>query len=163
MYYPLFINLAEKKALIVGGGNVGSRRALYLLKAGAIVTVVSEEFDKQIASIKNRNLKLLKKKLSSKNIDDIKPEDYFLVVLASNDQKINSEMSARIARICKKSNNKAALVCRTDNHLKGNVIFPSVSQIGKNTVAFTTYGKNPILSRKVKGCLARLCKTTQKE
>ena len=45
MFYPLFIDLKGKKVLVVGGGKVGTRRALYMLKAGAEVIVISKELE----------------------------------------------------------------------------------------------------------------------
>jgi precorrin-2 dehydrogenase/sirohydrochlorin ferrochelatase len=141
MYYPLFINLKNKKVLIIGGGKVGSRRAKYLLKAGAIVTVISKEFNKELLKVKNRNLRLIKKKTDNK----INYTNYFLIIISTNDKKINEKLT-------KKIKNKT-LVCRADKHSDGNVVFPAVSKIGKNIVAFTTLGKNPKLSKKLKGLI----------
>ena len=144
MYYPLFIDLKNKKILVIGGGRVGSRRALYLLKAGALVTVISKEFDKKL-EIKNKHLKIIKKEINEKNLNEISLKNYFLVITATNDKKINE-------KITKKIKNRA-LVCRADNYRLGNVIFPAVLKAGKNTLAFTTFGKNPKLSKEVKRVL----------
>lgn len=39
--YPLFLNLSGKAVLVVGGGPVAARRAHELVRAGALVTVIS--------------------------------------------------------------------------------------------------------------------------
>ena len=144
MYYPLFIDLKNKKILVIGGGRVGSRRALYLLEAGALVTVISKEFDKKL-EIKNKHLKIIKKEINEKKLNEISLKNYFLVITATNDKKINE-------KITKKIKNRA-LVCRADNYKLGNVIFPAVLKVEKNTLAFTTFGKNPKLSKEVKRVL----------
>ncbi len=40
-YFPLFLDLVNKPVLVVGGGEVASRKVEALLKAGANVTIVS--------------------------------------------------------------------------------------------------------------------------
>ena len=40
-YYPIFLNLQGKRCLVVGGGEVASRKVQELLDAGAVVVVVS--------------------------------------------------------------------------------------------------------------------------
>lgn len=141
MYYPLFIDLKNKKILIIGGGKVGSRRAGYLLHAGASVTVISKEFNKKLSIIKNKKLKLIKKDVNKCKINF---EDYFLVVIATNDKKINAKITKKI---------KETLICRADKHTDGDVVFPAVAK--GNTVAFTTFGKDPKLSKKIKELLKK--------
>jgi uroporphyrin-III C-methyltransferase/precorrin-2 dehydrogenase/sirohydrochlorin ferrochelatase len=56
--YPLMLDLTGRPVLVVGGGVVGSRRALGLLAAGALVTVVapviSAEIDASDATVVRR-------------------------------------------------------------------------------------------------------------
>jgi len=41
--FPMFIKLSGRKTLVVGGGDVGTRKAAALLESRADVTVVSPE------------------------------------------------------------------------------------------------------------------------
>ena len=41
IYYPAFLNLENKKTVVVGGGKIAERKILGLLDARAEVTVVS--------------------------------------------------------------------------------------------------------------------------
>ena len=42
-YYPVLLNLKNKKCVVIGGGIVALRKALSLLKAGARVYLISPE------------------------------------------------------------------------------------------------------------------------
>ncbi len=42
-YYPVNLDILNRKCLVVGGGSVGTRKVLTLLDCGAIVTVVSPD------------------------------------------------------------------------------------------------------------------------
>ncbi len=140
MYYPLFVNLKNKKILIIGGGKVGSRRALYLLKAGATIIVISMDFDKKLGPIKNKNLKLIKKDINKLKINF---KDYFLVIIATNDKKTNERLTKSI------KNN--SLVCRADKHSKGNVIFPAY--VKKKGIGITSFGKKTSVVKKLKSMI----------
>ncbi len=137
MYLPLFINLAGKDVLVVGGGKIATRRALTLLKNGAQVTVISKKFTKEL---KDKDINLVEKDLRGESISLSK---YFLVVIATDDEEVNEKISAAAM-------NEGILVNRADNFREGNVIFPLVSEIEGNLIAFTTLGKDPALSRKIR-------------
>ncbi len=43
-YYPIFLDVKDRQCLVVGGGSVGARKALRLVRCGAKVTVISKAF-----------------------------------------------------------------------------------------------------------------------
>jgi len=45
VWYPLFLDIEGQRAVVVGGGKVGLRKARGLVEAGAHVYVVSPQFD----------------------------------------------------------------------------------------------------------------------
>lgn len=45
LFYPVFLRLEGRRAVVVGGGKVGLRKARGLLEAGAHVAVVAPRFD----------------------------------------------------------------------------------------------------------------------
>ena len=44
-YLPIFTDLTGKAVLLIGGGHVALRKARTLLSAGAVLTVVSHQFE----------------------------------------------------------------------------------------------------------------------
>jgi precorrin-2 dehydrogenase/sirohydrochlorin ferrochelatase len=57
-YYPVFLNLKDKKTAVIGGGRVAERKTRSLMKAGAAVKVISPSL--------THNLKTLSEKLAYK-------------------------------------------------------------------------------------------------
>lgn len=137
MYYPLFIDFTGKKVLIVGGGRVGARRAKYLLSAGAEVTVLSKEFSK---GLEDSKAELVKADAFKTDIDYSR---YFLVVAATDDEKVNNKVSLRAM-------DAGALACNASDHTKGDIVFPMVADVAGHTLAYTTLGENPKLLAKIK-------------
>ena len=54
MWFPLFINLENKKVLVIGGGKVALKKIKKVLEYGADVTVVTDNIKEQsILELKN--------------------------------------------------------------------------------------------------------------
>jgi len=50
-FYPVFLNLEARPCLVVGGGKVAERKTLALVKAGAVVTVISPTLTKALKAL----------------------------------------------------------------------------------------------------------------
>ncbi len=46
--YPVMMNLDKRLAVIIGGGSVAARKAADLFEAGAVIKVISPDFDSEI-------------------------------------------------------------------------------------------------------------------
>src|SRR5690606_8450000 len=49
-YFPLFLRLSSEPVLVVGGGDVAARKIELLLRAGAKITVVAPELNRELAA-----------------------------------------------------------------------------------------------------------------
>lgn len=50
-YFPLFVSLDGKKAVVIGGGPVAARRVKTLLEFGAVITVIAPEIEEEIRQL----------------------------------------------------------------------------------------------------------------
>src|SRR5690349_5541725 len=50
-YYPIFLRVAGRPCLVIGGGTVAAQKVESLLNAGAAVTVVSPELNPKLAEL----------------------------------------------------------------------------------------------------------------
>ncbi len=130
---PLFLDMKDKKVLIVGSGEVGSRRARRFLKANAKVAILGKNIPNELL---NKGAYII----SPEEIPKwIKWAD--LVVVASSDHQLNDEIS-HLA--------KNKLLNRADNPDKGNIIVPSSFFIGDVQISIFTQGKSPLMARELR-------------
>ncbi len=135
-YYPVFLNVLGKKAVIIGGGKVSERKALALIKAGACVTVVSPDLSEQLKQLKEKKLihhisRLYQKKDIAKA---------FIVIAATDSLEVNTRISK----------DAGGLVNVVDVPPLCNFIAPSVIQRGPLTLAISTSGTSPALAKTIR-------------
>ena len=92
MFFPVFINIKNKECLIIGGGKVALRKINKLLEYKCNnITVISDKALKDIIELnKSNKITLIESKFE---LNEKLLEKYFLVVAATNDEKINNEIS----------------------------------------------------------------------
>lgn len=135
-YYPVFLNLQDKKAVIVGGGKIAERKALALLKAGASVTVVSPELTLPLLRLRDSNRIQHVSRLYRKQ--DVRGA--FVVIAATDSTEINSRVSR----------DAEGLVNVVDVPPLCNFIAPSVIQRGPFMLAISTSGASPALAKTIR-------------
>ena len=135
-YYPAYIDLAGKKAVVVGGGSVAERKILSLLKAHAQVKVISPYLTKRLEKEKGKG----KMHHISRHYKKGDLRSAFLVIAATNSLKINEQVSY----------DAPYLVNVVDMPDLCNFIVPSLVQRGPLKVAISTSGVSPAFSRSVR-------------
>lgn len=144
-YYPLLLDLKDKRCVVVGAGEVARRKAGSLLRAGACVKVISPTL--------NKALRLLKRKKRLLHIKSAYQKKYlentFLVIAATSNSKVNS-------RVAKDAQVLGILTNVVDSAAQSNFIVPAVIHRGDLIISVSTSGKAPCLSKKIKKDLNRL-------
>jgi uroporphyrin-III C-methyltransferase/precorrin-2 dehydrogenase/sirohydrochlorin ferrochelatase len=84
--YPLFLDLTGRRVLVVGGGEVATRRVRRLLAAGAVVSVVAPEVSDEIAA----DVTHVERRAFAP--DDV--EGAWLVLACSDDPDVNGAVAA---------------------------------------------------------------------
>jgi len=141
-YYPSFINLKSKRAVVVGGGKVAERKILTLLKAGACITVISPEITKRLEKEKiKKNIKHISRHYRKGDL-----KNSFVVIAATDSPVMNTKVSE----------DAPYLVNVVDTPSLCNFIVPSVIKRGHLTIAVSTSGVSPALSRAIRKELEKL-------
>lgn len=138
-YYPIFLSLADRACLVVGGGAVGERKVRRLLDYGARVSVVAESLTPWLEEQQRAaRLSLLARRYT---IDCL--QGMALVFAATNDKAVNR----RIAEDAR----EAGVWCNmaTDPEL-GDFILPSIFEQGPLSIAVSTTGMAPGVARLIR-------------
>lgn len=131
-YFPFFINIKDKKCVIVGGGNVAARKIEKLLPFEPNITVIDPEISDIIKNCKN--IKIIGREFKNEDINDA-----FFVISASDDEQLN----AHIFNLCSE---KKIPVNTVDDCDKCGFIFPAVVHKNDITVGISTGGKSPLFA-----------------
>jgi siroheme synthase-like protein len=139
-YYPILLNIQDKKCLVVGGGEVALRKAQMLLEHGAIVEIVSPVFCPELNQLAKGNaFQAINRAYETEDLTDA-----LLVVAATDDAKVNEKVAAEARKM-------GILVNVVDKPDISDFIVPSSFRDGDIIVAVSTSGKSPALARKIRG------------
>ena len=61
MFFPVVLNIENKKCLVIGGGKVALRKINKLLKYKARITVISKNIIEEIKFLEGKNLEIIEK------------------------------------------------------------------------------------------------------
>jgi len=144
-YYPIMLDIKEKKCAVIGGGNIAYRKITSLLECNAEVIVISNEVIKDIQLlIEDKKIIYFQDKYNFKYISDC-----YLVYAATNDSIVNQAVYSQ----CCEAN---ILVNVVDKPKICSFIVPSKVQKGDLTIAISTNGKSPMLARKIRQDLEKV-------
>ena len=135
-YYPVFLDIREKKCVIVGGGEVAARKAERLLDCGAKVFIISPQLTPVLAVLKEKSLIY---HIAAAYTGDL-INGAALVIGATDDEQTN-------AQIFLDARNKGIPVNIVDDPQKCDFILPSLVQRGDLAITIGTGGKSPALAR----------------
>ena len=141
--YPINLRLKEKKCLVIGGGQVALRKIRHLYKAGARITVIAPEIHTEI---KKLNVTIILRKYEN----DLQ-DDYFLVVVASNDRQTNRQIALDAIK-------KNILINVVDNIDLSSFTFPSVIKRKNLIISISTSGQSPFFTKIFRRKLEKMIK-----
>ena len=138
-YYPINLDVRNKQCTVIGGGNVASRKIKTLLECGAIINVVSIDFNKKLQNLSNNK----KINLSKKKYEETDIKDAFLVIGATNNNDLNTKIS-----IDAKKNKTLCNIA--DCPQKSDFILPAFLQRGYLVLSISTSGASPAFAKKMR-------------
>jgi len=137
--YPVFLELAGKRAVIIGGGAVAARKAQMLLAAKARLVIVAEEIDNILTvQCPATAAELVKSKYSKNYLTGAT-----LVIAATNDRQLNE----RIHKDCQ----ELEILCNVvDEPELCDFFVPAVVKRGDLQIAVSTEGDCPAYAGHIK-------------
>ena len=140
---PLYHDFSDETVLLFGGGSVGSRKARRFVREARVV-VISPTFDDRFDSAELAAVDRIRAAPAPDSVDEwIDRVDPALVVAATDDTELNSAVAAAASE-------RGVLINRTDKsggRDVGSVVVPATVRDGPVSVAISTGGRSPTLSR----------------
>ncbi|HUP65689.1 MAG TPA: bifunctional precorrin-2 dehydrogenase/sirohydrochlorin ferrochelatase [Thermoanaerobaculia bacterium] len=139
---PLFFDLAGRRVVVVGGGSVAERKVRMLAAAGARVIIVAPEIAASIRTLASAGkVELREKRFAEEDLADVA-----LAFAATADAEVNRAVAAA-------GRSRGIAVNLADQPDLCDFIVPATFERGPITVAFSTGGKSPALSRYLREAL----------
>jgi uroporphyrin-III C-methyltransferase/precorrin-2 dehydrogenase/sirohydrochlorin ferrochelatase len=141
--FPIFIDLAGRPCLVIGGGTVGARKARSLLAAGASVTVVSPHLSEELRRRwETGEIRWLSRPYLRGDLDGMT-----LAFVAVDDPDVAEE-------VYREAEERGILLNSADSVPHSTFHLPAIATRGDLTVAISTGGKCPALAVEIKERLA---------
>ena len=138
-YYPVLLDLAGRRCLMVGGGSVAERRVDALLAAGAQVTVISPRVTQPLAALAAEG----RIGLASRGYREGDLAGNDLVFVATDAGEVN-------AAVAREARERGLWINAADDPAHCTFILPALVRRGDLTVAVATGGTSPALARAVR-------------
>jgi siroheme synthase-like protein len=138
-YYPVFLDVKNRRCIVIGGGSVALRKVTALLEAGAAVTVVAPDVVPELRQMAADNKITLAER--AYRAGDL--AGAFVVVAATDDREANRRVAAD-------AQEHRCLVNAVDDAGCSDFIVPSTVTRGALTIAVSTGGRSPALARKLR-------------
>lgn len=160
-YYPIFLNLGGRHAIVVGGGKVAERKARKLLAAGARVHVISPRLTPGLARLRDqKKIGVTIRLYRSRDIAGRAQSEAPILVFAATDNPAAQRAIRRDAVAA------GALVNTADDPAACDFIVPASIQRGRLHIAISSGGADPAFAKwlrqkldtelkKVKGQMAK--------
>lgn len=138
-YYPLFLDLAGKLCVVVGGGAVAERKVRGLLDAGARVRLISPKVTGGVLKLSRQGrIEVVQREYQAGDLNGAA-----LAIAATNSSGVN-------ARVAEESRRLSVPLNVTNSPDLGDFIVPAVVRKGPVVVAVSTSGLLPALARRLK-------------
>ena len=137
--FPIFLKLAGRRCLVVGGGTIGEGKIASLLEAGAETIVVAPEVTEKVREwASTAKIAWLARDFSPADLDGA-----FLVVAATSRTEVN-DLVFREAR-------QRGILCNVvDDPERCDFYYPAVVRRGRLQIAISTEGTSPALAQRLR-------------
>jgi precorrin-2 dehydrogenase/sirohydrochlorin ferrochelatase len=138
-YFPVFLDIAGKPTVVIGGGQVALRKVEGLLDAGAQVSVVSPALHPDLeASVAAGRVKHIARDYHPGDL-----EGHVLAFVSTDDPSVN-------AAVAREGKQRGVWVNAVDDPANCDFIVPGIARRGDIVLAVSTSGGSPALARKLR-------------
>lgn len=143
--YPVFLQLRDRKVLVVGGGNVAERKVRTLMATGALVHVGAPELTEALSTWSKEGALTWHRG----NFDPTWLDHAWLVIAATDDRQVNAQISELATA-------RGIWINVVDDPELSSFQVPAVVDRRPLTIAISSGGHAPVLARRLRERLEAL-------
>ena len=143
-YYPVNLDVQNRRCLVVGGGAVGQRKVKTLLECGARVTVIAPLVTEYLHGLASQDRIRLKVRAYQPSDQD----GQFLVIGATGDEEVNRQIS-------EDASGRGILCNIADCPKACTFVLPAIVSQGDLVIAVSTSNKSPAVAKRIRQALAK--------
>ena len=138
-FYPIFVRLSGRPCVVIGGGEVAERKVEGLLRAGALVTVISPQLTPALRGhVRSGEVAHHERAYARGDLAGA-----FLAYAATDDEEANAAIAAEAAE-------EGVLLNAVDRPALCNFIVPAIVERGDLVIAASTSGASPLMARRIR-------------
>jgi len=143
-YYPVNLDVRNRRCLVVGGGAVGERKVNTLLECGADVVVIAPLATEHLHDMASGGrIRLRLRRYQASDLDG-----QFLVIGATGDEKVNQQISGDASA--------RGILCNiADCPRACSFVLPAVVSQGDLVIAISTSNKSPAVAKRIRQALEK--------
>lgn len=140
-FYPVNINVQNRKCVVVGGGKIARDKIVGLLEAGAQIDVIAPEVCREVAAMADAGkINLIRESYSADKISE-----GVILIAATNDSSLNAQAAA--------DGRARHFLINIVDDIASDFIVPSRLLRDEFLITISTGGKSPAFSRFVRTML----------
>ena len=144
-FYPAFLDLRGRRAVVIGGGAIAEQKVVGLLDAGAVVTVISPSVSRRLEDLGAAGSVTIERRPYREG--DL--AGAFLAIAATDDRAANRAVWVEAEA-------RGVLLNAVDDLPYCSFIAPSIHRQGDVAIAVSTAGKSPALAVRLRERIGRL-------
>ena len=148
-YFPVFLDLKKRRCLLVGGGDVATRKGRLLVKAGAVLRVVAPQISAELRELVQQcQGEMHLREYHASDVDDC-----VLAIAATDIDSLNQIIS-------QDAKTKYIPVNVVDSPALCTYITPAIIDRSPLVIAISSGGESPVLARLIRAKLETLIPTS---
>jgi siroheme synthase-like protein len=138
-YYPVFLEMKQRRCVVIGGGTVAERRVEGLLAAGASVTVISPSITEKLRGLLAQGA--IRYLARERRAGDLAGCELAFVAMDDPEQNVAA---------CREARSRYVWVNSADDPAQCDFILPAVIRRGDLAMAVSTGGVSPAAVRAIR-------------
>jgi siroheme synthase-like protein len=145
MFYPVFLNLKNRRIVVIGGGEVAERKVESLLATEALIVLISPDITPRLDLLgQEKRIQVQRRAYAAGDC-----EGATLVFSATDDAEVSSAVFSEATQA-------RALVNTADEPALCDFIIPAVVRQGDVAIAVSTGGTSPGLASQLRSKIAKM-------